>query len=270
MNKKILAGIVILLLAVAVFVFIKKNGNETDDNPVKTPAGPANISYSIINTFPHDISSYTQGLIVYKNAMYEGTGNYGESKLLKIDPKTWKVEKQVSLDSIYFGEGVTILHDTVFQLTWKEKKVFLYDAKDLKKIKEFPVDIEGWGLTTDGKSLIATNGSDNLYFYEPSTFKLLHTESVIEAGSPAYNLNELEYIDGFIYANQYQLPYILKIDPNNGLVVGKTDLTDLWNRVKVKAPKSDVPNGIAYDSVANKIYITGKWWPELYEVQFSK
>lgn len=128
---------------------------------------------------------------------------------------------------MFFGEGITILNDMIYQLTWKEGKVFVYNEKDFKKIKEFDFDKEGWGITNDGKHLIISNGTNHLYFYNPSDLKLTKDLEIIEAGSPAFNLNELEYIEGFIYANQWQLPYILKIDPANGNVVGKCDLSEL-------------------------------------------
>lgn len=229
------------------------------------------MTYSIVNAYPHDTSSYTQGLIIYKGEMYEGTGNYGHSRLMKVDIKTGQILKAIALDSKYFGEGITILHDTVYQLTWKEKKAFVYTLPDFKKIKEYNVDFEGWGITNDGKNLIVSSGggSDLLYF-DPSTFKLLKTQTVTEAGSPSFNINELEYINGYIYANQYLYPYIFKIDPATGEIVAKADLTKMWNRVKAVDPEADVPNGIAYDSTTKKIYITGKLWPELYEVQFGQ
>lgn len=245
-----------------------KNKDKEADKP--DPNAPKLMSYSIVATYPHDTSSYTQGLLIYKGDMYEGTGNYGYSKLKKVDLKTGKAQQEIALDKKYFGEGVTILNDTVYQLTWKEKTVFVYTLKDFKKIKEFTVDIEGWGLTNDGKNIIVSTGGSDLHYYDPSTFKLLKTQTVIESGSPSFNLNELEYIDGFVYANQYQFPYIFKIDPATGQIVAKADLTAMWTRIKAIDHDADVPNGIAYDAATKKMYITGKWWPELYEVQFSQ
>ncbi len=260
----------LLIIGVLSCLVACNNGPE----PVADPNAPKPMGYSIINTFPHDTSSYTQGLLFYKGEMYEGTGNYGFSKLMKMDWKTGKPTQQISLDSKFFGEGVTILNDTVYQLTYKEKVVFAYTLKDLKKVKEFPVEIEGWGLTNDGKHLIATNGGSDLYFYDPSTFKLVKTQTVNESSTAAYNLNELEYVNGFIYANQYESPYILKIDPNSGQVLAKADVSSTWDRIKKMYPtihSNDlVPNGLAYDSVSKKMYMTGKKWPELYEVQFSQ
>jgi len=228
------------------------------------------MSDSIIATYPHDTSSYTQGLLFYKGELYEGTGLPGKSKLMKVDLKTGKALQKIDLDPQYFGEGISIINDTVYQLTWQDKLVFVYSLKDFKKIKEFPLNTEGWGLTTDGKQLIASDGSSSLYYYDPATFKLLKTQDVTEGGSLSYNLNELEYIDGFIYANQYQAPYIFKIDPATGQIVAKADLTSMWDRIRAIDPAADVPNGIAYDETTKKIYITGKLWPELYEIQFGQ
>lgn len=260
----------VLLLAIS---FIACKNNESGSKPEVNdprPEGPKNISYSIIATYPHDTSSFTQGLAVYKGIMYEGTGEYGQSKLMKTDFKTGKIEKTAPLNEKYFGEGITILRDTVYQLTWQNKVVFAYTLKDFKKVKEFPINTEGWGITTDGKELIVSDGTSNLYYYEPSTFRLLRTQSVTEGGSLAFNLNELEYIDGYIYANQWQQPYIFKIEPSSGQIKGKADLNEIWKRVKSKDPHADVPNGIAYDTSSKKIFVTGKLWPELYEIQFAQ
>ena len=259
------------LLIGLLFILQSCNNNDTNNDPDQSTIKyltPENISYSILKVYPHDTSSFTQGLIIYNGNMYEGTGEKGSSKLLKVDYTTGKIEKSISLDDKYFGEGISILHDTVYQLTWKEKTVFLYDL-NFKKLKEIPFNTEGWGITNDGKQLIVSDGSSNLYFYEPGSFKLLRMQGITEAGNPAFNINELEYIDGFIYANQWQYNYILKINPSNGQVVGKVDLTEVVNRVRAKDPKADFLNGIAYNAETKKIYVTGKRWPELYEIEFS-
>lgn len=259
-----------LFLLVLVIACKNKDQNDHGNDGGQKPESPKSISYSIVNTYSHDTSSFTQGLIIYNGAMYEGTGEYGRSKLLKVDMKTGKAEKQVALDKKYFGEGITILRDTIYQLTWKEKTVFVYTLKDFKKVKEFSINTDGWGITTDGKELIASDGGSNLYFYDPSTFRLLRTQEVTEAGVLVHNLNELEYIDGFVYANQYTYSYIMKIDPGSGQVVGKVDLSDLTAKINAKDAKADYLNGIAYDTATKKIYITGKLWPELYEIQFGQ
>lgn len=259
-----------ILFAVVILGFIGCKNKDNDDPNQPDPNAPKGMSYSIVGTFPHDTSSYTQGLQIYNGELYEGTGNYGFSKLKKVDLQTGKTLRETTLDKKYFGEGITILNDTVYQLTWKEKKVFVYTLNDFKRIKEFDVDIEGWGLTNDGKNLIVSTGGSDLMYFEPSTFKLLKTQTVMEGSTPSFNLNELEYIEGYVYANQYAFPYIFKIDPSNGQIIAKTDLTQMWDRIKKIDPDADVPNGIAYDPATKKIYITGKWWPELYEIQFSQ
>jgi glutamine cyclotransferase len=281
MNKKLLfiAGLALLLTLIATAPFLKgcksddKPGSDTTiiDPPGPQTPGPKSMSYSIGNTvYPHDTASFTQGLVFYKGGLYEGTGLEGRSKLMKVDLKSGKALRTINLDAKYFGEGITILNDTIYQLTWKNKVVFVYSLKDFKKINEFPIGTEGWGITHNGKELIVCTGGSNLYFYEPSAFRLLRTMSVMESGGLAYNLNELEYVNGYIYANQWDLPYILKIDPSTGIVVAKADLSDLLARIKTKYGGADVLNGIAYDEETKKIYITGKNWPELYEIQFSQ
>lgn len=240
------------------------NGAETPTNPA-----PGILNYSQVASYPHDTSSYTQGLQIYKGRLFEGTGQYGSSVLLEADLSTGKRKQSISLDKQYFGEGVTILNDTIYQLTWREHTVFVYTL-DLKKIREYKIDKDGWGLTNNEKELILSNGSGDLFFYDPHGMKLVRTQLVTEAGSPSYNLNELEYIDGYVYANQYTTPYIFKIDPATGEIVAKADITRLWEQAKQIYPDAEVPNGIAYDNVGKKIYVTGKWWPQLYEIRFGQ
>ncbi len=260
----------IFTITLSIYILACNNGSEPAADPA--PPAPASLAFTIQKVFPHDTSSFTEGLLIYKGSLYESTGDYGRSKLLKIDLSTGKIEKQIDLDKKYFGEGIVILNDTIYQLTYREKVIFVYTL-DFKKIKELTLTTDngqGWGMTTDGTNLIVDDGSSNLYYYEPSNFKLIRKVAVTDAGALGYNLNELEYIDGYIYANQWQLPYILKIDPSNGQILAKADLTDVWNRVQRKDSNADVLNGIAYDAETKKIYITGKRWPQLYEVQFSK
>jgi glutamine cyclotransferase len=243
-----------------------------DSSLVKTEP-PAILSYSIISpAYPHDTASFTQGLTFYKGELYEGTGYNGKSKLMKVDLKTGKAIKSISLDNKYFGEGIAILRDTIYQLTWQQNVVFVYAIKgnDFKKVKEFPLNTEGWGITTDGKSLIVSTGGNNLDYYDPSTFTKQKSLPITDAGADSYNLNELEYIDGYIYANQWQASYIFKIDPATGKIVAKANLAKEEDAAKAIYPKADVLNGIAYDETTKKIYVTGKYWPALYEIQFSK
>jgi len=277
MKRVLFVSIIAVFVVLIPLAYVQLSCNNGDTHPpddssgVKTE-GPKALQYSKIAIYPHDTSSFTEGLLIYNGKMYESTGLEGKSKLMEIDIQTGKAKRFVELDPKYFGEGISIIRDTVYMLTYQNNKtVLLYTLKDFKKIdKELTISAaEGWGMTTNGKELIATDGSSNLYYYDPSTFRLLRTQSVTEGGSLAYNLNELEYIDGYIYANQWQQPYIFKIDPASGNIVAKADLSDIWNMVKAKDPGADVPNGIAYDSTTKKTYITGKKWPELYEIQFS-
>lgn len=249
-----------------------ENPDESDGNNYTVAAPPA-ISYNIVNTYPHDTSSFTQGLQWYNNTLYEGTGNYEKSKLMKVDLKSGKPTQQIKLGDGYFGEGITILKDTVYQITWQEKTCFVYDAKTFKKIKALPYETEGWGITNDGTNLIMSDGTNNLYFRDPSTFRTLKIVGVTDNNGPVAYINELEYVDGFIYANVWQSNYIIKIDPSNGHVVGRMDLAGILEQAAKISPdaniKGNVLNGIAYDPEKKSFYITGKLWPVLFEVKLQ-
>lgn len=256
--------------AALLFLFIACTNEDSVDGGTQTntPAVPI-ITTSIAQTLPHDTSYFTQGLEFYNGTLIEGTGLEGKSKLIQKEFPGGKVLKQVTLDPTYFGEGITVLRDTLYQLTWQNRKVLVYDAKTFTKLKELPINTEGWGITNNGKELIVSDGSSNLYFYEPGSFRLLRTQMITENGSPAVNLNELEYINGYVYANQWQYNYILKIDPTSGQVVGKMDFTDLVKRVHAEKPDENYFNGIAYNPATKKLYVTGKNWPHMYEVQVN-
>jgi glutamine cyclotransferase len=274
--KKLRVYLAIILVVIAMVCYLIpfnscNNGPPPPDDSVKTNPVPA-FQTNILNSFPHDTSSFTEGFLVYKGFIYESTGENGRSKLLKIDPTTWKIVKEISLGEKYFGEGISIVHDTIYQMTYQQHTVFVYDLNFNKK-REMYFDTdnhEGWGMTTDGTNLIVSDGSSSLQYFEPTTFHLLKRVTVTEAGVPVPNVNELELIDGFIYANQWQLipSYIFKIDPATGNVIAKTDITNIWDQT-TQLNDSAVPNGIAYDSTSKKIYITGKNWPKLYEVRFQ-
>ncbi len=252
----------------------------TDDAGVKdVPV----LNYTIADSYPHDTASYTQGLVVYNGKLYESTGgspkfNRFSSWVGQMDLKTGKALKQVFLDKIYFGEGITILNNKIYQLTWQENKVFVYDVTTLKKIQEFSWNHEGWGITNNGKNLIISDGGSNLYIVDPASFKTLSITGVTDNYGPVGNLNELEYINGFVYANRYTTDYIYKIDTASGKVVARADLTDVlikhareWaTDPKFQSDNNDgVLNGIAYDSATGKIYITGKLWPRIFEIKFN-
>jgi len=235
-----------------------------------------NIPYTIVNVYPHDTSAYTQGLEFMKDVIIESTGRYGFSTLRKVDPVSGRVLQVKKMDKAIFGEGITVLRDTIYQLTWREHIVYVYDPKDFRLIRQMNWTSEGWGITNDGKSLIISDGSDKLYVVEPSNLKLQKVLSVTDNLGPLNNLNELEYVNGHIYANRYGYNFIVRIDPANGHVTGKMDFTDVLK----KYSKADltyinnntdeaVLNGIAWDPVKKKMYITGKLWPNLFELQME-
>lgn len=256
-----------LLSSLSVILLTACGNNDATPETPPAPATP-NITYSVGGTLPHDTSYFTEGIEFYKGALIESTGMPGKSKLVRYEPATGKVLQQVSLDSAEFGEGVTVFRDTVYQLTYQNKLVNVYTADGFKKIKTFPFNAgEGWGLTHDSTHLIASTGSNKLFYFEPGTFRQVKEVDVTENGTPAVNLNELEYVNGFIYANQWQYNTILKIDPATGNVVAKMDLSMLDKQAKAKRPGADFLNGIAWDTAAKKFYVTGKYWPEIYHLQ---
>jgi glutaminyl-peptide cyclotransferase len=257
------------------------SGEPSNDSP--TVKDVPLLNFTIVNSFPHDTAAYTQGLIVHNGQLYESTGGSPEynrfsSWVGQMDLKTGKPLKQVFLDKKYFGEGITVLNDKLYQLTWQEKKVFVYDVNTLKKIQEFSWKHEGWGITNDGKNLLLSDGGSNLYTVDPVTFNNLSITSVTDNYGPVGNLNELEYINGFVYANRYTTDYIYKIDPASGKVVARADLKDVlltnareWaTDPKFQPGNNDaVLNGIAFDAATGKIYITGKLWPRIFEIRFE-
>ena len=263
----------------SLFLFACNSSENNNQLPNDTPNKSTTpmISYSVVKEYPHDPNSFTQGLLIYKGELYEGTGgsaqfpqgNLNHSYLMKVDINTGKAIKKIDIDSGFFGEGIAILNDTIYQLTWQERKVLVYDL-NFKKIKEFSIDTDGWGITTDGKELIVSTGDSNLYFYDPTTFRLLRKQAITLNDELANNLNELEYINGSVYANKWQSTEIYKIDPISGKITGVINLNDLRNQLGAAVDDSDkVLNGIAYDAATKKLYVTGKNWPKLFEIQLG-
>jgi glutamine cyclotransferase len=250
---------------------------QTANSNVATPAQEAAAthesvpvySYKIKNTWPHDRRAYTQGLIFLDGILWESTGQYGSSSLRKVELKTGKVIKQIALPSRYFAEGMTIFQNKVFQLTWQEQKGFIYDPATFQKQGEFTYNGEGWGLTHDGESLIMSDGTNEIRFLDPSTLKTTRTISVFDNGAPVEKLNELEYIDGEIYANIWQSDRIVRIEPKSGKILGWIDLTGLL-KTKDRSGEEDVLNGIAYDAEGKRLFVTGKMWPKLFEIEIVK
>jgi glutamine cyclotransferase len=268
-----------LLAALVLFSACSNRNNDTEPATTETPvtgiAAPQNITLNIIGIYPHDTSAYTQGLEIYKGKLYEGTGDYETSSLRITDIKTGKVEhKHMMGTSKIFGEGITIFNNKIYQLTWQSHVVNVYDLNNIDKpVQTFNWPYEGWGITHNDKELIISDGSANLYFVNPADFRIRTTIQVTDNAGPVNNLNELEMINGFVFANVYTQDYIVKVDPASGNVVGRIDLPglkDQYFKNQVIADRTDVLNGIAYDSTSKKIYITGKRWPKMFEAYINQ
>lgn len=229
---------------------------------------PKIYGYRILNEYPHDITSYTQGLEFYQGDLYESTGQYGKSKLRKVDYKTGKVLNNINLERQYFGEGLTILDNKLYQLTWKESIGFIYDLDTFEKTGSFNYgkSKEGWGLCNDGKVIYKTDGTNKIWRLNPSTLAEEDYIQVYTNTGKIDSLNELEYIDGKIFANIYQRNGVLIINPENGAVEGVIDFSPLQKLVK-QHPSLDVLNGIAYNPETKTIFVTGKDWDKLFEVE---
>lgn len=270
-NKLALAAFIALLVSCSNNNTTEPSSTEASENIANTPP----LNYTVVNEYPHDTTAFTEGFLFHDGKLYESTGHTEQipsSKSLfgPVDLKTGKIETKVHLDDKkYFGEGITFLDGKVFQMTLDTKICFVYDAKTFKQIAQYDLNSEGWGMTTDGTYLIRSDGSSNLSYYDPKDFKLIKILGVSDSNGPMGMINELEYINGFIYANIYQTNYIVKIDPASGKVLAKGDFTSLRDQQRLKYPDIDYFNGIAYDSTSKKIFVTGKLWPNIFEIKFQ-
>jgi len=220
----------------------------------------------VVKSYPHDPQAFTEGLFLDKGELFESTGEEGTSGIRKVRLDTGEVTAQAPLSAPYFGEGIIGWKDRLYQLTWKDQKGFIYDRATLTPKGEFAYTGEGWGLTHNGKSVIMSDGTDKLRLLDPETMAEQSRLAVTANGCPVKDLNELEYIDGEIWANIWRTDLIARIDPGTGKVKGFVDVSALGP----PTPSEDeVPNGIAYDSAAKRIFVTGKMWPQLYEVKLS-
>jgi glutaminyl-peptide cyclotransferase len=232
---------------------------------------PQELSYRVINNYPHLKSSYTQGLEFYNGYIYEGTGENGHSKLMKVDLQSGKPEQSISLEDKYFGEGITILNGKIYQLTYRAKKGFVYNLDDFAVIDSFQFNsAQGWGLTNDGTNLIMSDGSHVLTWLDPNDFSVVKRVQVADNENLMANLNELEYVHGIIYANIYTTNLIVKIDAATGKVLEEIDLTGIINLYHRNGDRIDYLNGIAYDKQNDRFFVTGKLYPRLFEVKFVK
>ncbi len=228
------------------------------------------VGYAIVRTYPHDPSAYTQGLVLADTILYESTGLYGHSDIRSVDLATGRVRQTVSLSEKRFGEGLTLLAGRLYQLTWQSELGYVYDASTLAPVDSFRYRGEGWGLTTDGHFLIMSDGSDTLRFLDPGTFEVVRRLPVtFSTGAPATRLNELEYIEGELFANVYQSDWIVRIDPRNGLIREVLDLAALPEGAKTRSPEEEVLNGIAFDPRTGHLLVTGKRWATLFELALT-
>jgi glutaminyl-peptide cyclotransferase len=230
---------------------------------------PKEFTYTVLNTYPHDTATFTEGLEFYNDELYESAGQYGKSKLLKTDFKTGKIIKSLDLDAKYFGEGITFLNDKIYQLTYKEKVGFVYDAKTWKLEKTFPFDkTEGWGMTNDGKNLLFNDSSEKIWSMDTETLKATDFINVYSNNSKISEVNEIEYVEGKIFSNVWQKDIIVVINAATGAVEGVLDMKVL--RKKVTNDTAEVLNGIAYNPKTKTIFVTGKNWNKLFEIKINK
>ena len=231
---------------------------------------PKVYDYEIINEFPRSINSYTQGLEFYNDTLYESLGRYGQSKLVKVEFRTGKKLKEINLASEYFAEGITILNNKIFQLTWKEKVGFIYDIDNFNKINSFEYknSLEGWGICNNGIKLYKSDGTEKIWLLDPENLKEENYIEIYTNKNKVVGLNELEWINGKIYANRYLFDGIAIINPENGAIEGVINLSTLKNKV-TQHENLDVINGIAYNKKRNSIFVTGKMWDKLFEIRIK-
>ena len=254
----------------ALVYFEGENQEITSRIELVSNVNPKLLNYKIVNTYPHDTSSFTEGLEFYRDTLFEGTGLRKFSKLLKTDYKTGKIYKSAKLDDMYFGEGITIINNKLYQLTWEEKKGFIYNIDTWKLEKTFDYDkpIEGWGMTNDGKVIYQSDGTEKIWKMNPTNQKMIDYVNVYAGSSKIKSVNELEYINGKIYCNIWQKDAIAVVNPENGKVEAIINLAGL--RKFIKHPEAEVLNGIAYNQKTKSIFVTGKKWEKLFEITVSE
>ena len=227
------------------------------------------FGYQIVNVYPHSSLAFTQGLVYDEGVLYEGTGLYGRSSLRRVDLETGRVLEQTKLESTLFGEGIALWKDRIIQLTWQSGLGLVYGKENLTRIGNFSYQTEGWGITSDGKRLIMSDGTDILHILDPESFAKTGQINVTANGAPLKGLNELEYINGQIYANVWPTSWIAIISPESGEVKGKIDMQGILQENDIQVSEVDVLNGIAYDAREDRLFVTGKLWPKLFEIKLD-
>lgn len=270
LNRCMHSGEVAILLVFVTLNVGCQNGVNAN-LPANQPPANANAraGYQIVNVFPHDAEAYTQGLLFTDGVLLESTGREGQSSLRRVELQTGKVLNQVDVPRPYFAEGLALLNGKLYQLTWQHGVGFIYDAATFNKLGEFKYSGEGWGLTTDGNSLILTDGSHRIHFLDPETFATEKTINVLDGGRVIDSLNELEYVKGEIFANIWHDQRIARIDPETGRVKGWIDLQGLLE-ASGATDEEGVLNGIAYDAAGDRLFVTGKLWPKLFEIRLKQ
>ena len=242
----------------------KKTGESTPANH-----SPAIYGYEVVHFWAHDPRAFTQGLVFTDGKLLESTGQEGRSSLRRVDYESGNVVQKVNVPEPYFAEGITILKGKIYQLTWQHQLGFIYDGLTFEKLGQFNYQGEGWGLTNDGQSLILSDGTTHIRYLDPDNFQVRKTIAVVDGGRPILEINELEYVQGEIYANIWHDDRIARIDPQTGKVVGWIDLTGLLAPGEVHDEEA-VLNGIAYDEKSNRLFVTGKLWPKVFEIRLTK
>lgn len=270
LNRYLRRGKLAFLLVFAALNVGCQNG-ANPNIPANRPPANANApaGFQIVNVFPHDPEAYTQGLLFTDGMLLESTGREGQSSLRRVEVQTGKVIKKVEVPEPYFAEGLALLNGKLYQLTWQHGVGFIYDAATFNKLGEFKYSGEGWGLTTDGNSLVLTDGSHRIRFLDPETFAVRKTVSVLDNGRVIDSLNELEYVKGEILANVWHQERIARIDPSTGRVKGWINLTGL-REASGATDEEGVLNGIAYDAAGDRLFVTGKLWPKLFEIRLKQ
>lgn len=241
-------------------------------SPTRAPAEKNSVTiygYEVVHAFPHDRDAFTQGLIFHDGNFLESTGEVGHSSLRRVEIDSGKILQKVDVPSPYFAEGITLLNGKIYQLTWQHQLGFVYDALSFEKTSEFKYTGEGWGLANDGQSLILSDGTNRIRFLDPTNFQVSKTISVLDGHTAVTEINELEYVQGEIYANIWHADRIARIDPNTGKVAGWINLAGLLAPGEVQDEEA-VLNGIAYDQTSGRLFVTGKLWPKVFEIRLIK
>jgi glutamine cyclotransferase len=255
----------LMIVLVLSLISLQCNGGAANPAPAPVPK----YGYEIVNIWPHDPSAFTQGLVFFDGKMIESTGQEGRSTLRNVDLETGRILKKADVPEPYFAEGIALLNNKIYQLTWQHQLGFVYDAHSFQKVGDFEYDGEGWGLTTDGRSLLLSDGSNRIRFLDPDSFRVTKTIAVTDGKIPVTYLNELEFVNGEIYANIWHDDRIAAIDPLTGRVTAWIDLTGLLQPGDVQDTEA-VLNGIAYDQSSKRLFVTGKLWPRLFEIKIKR